>query len=43
MVDQEVYGKEIPALMPENIKWNHKNSAKDYGLKYSGIWRKKFC
>ena len=33
--------KEIPALMPENINGNHKNSAKDCGLKYSGIWQEK--
>ena len=27
--------------MPENINGNHKNSAKDCGLKYSGIWQEK--
>ena len=41
MVDQEVYGKKYQRLMPENINGNHKNSAKDCGLKYSGIWQEK--
>ncbi len=34
--------KEIPALMPEKINGNHKNSAKDCGLKYLDIGKKSF-
>ena len=36
MVNQEVYGKRYQRLC-----LNHKNSAKDCGLKYSGIWQEK--
>lgn len=33
--------KEIPALFPENMCGNHKNSAKDGGISYTGIWQEK--
>ena len=33
--------KEIPALMPENLCGNHRNSAKNEGIQYSGIWQEK--
>ena len=40
MVNQEVYGKRYQRLCLK-INGNHKNSAKDCGLKYSGIWQEK--
>ncbi|MCS4487988.1 hypothetical protein [Streptococcus sciuri] len=33
--------KEIPALFPENLCGNHKNSAKNGGISYAGIWQEK--
>lgn len=33
--------KEIPALRPENLCGNHRNSAKNEGTQYSGIWQEK--